>query len=91
MCLLIDISIPCYENVLKKEASTGIRRSTDRGAARLKRGSEADTSTNRCDWELIKIISDVFRRHPRLTVHRIAENGHAWNNTRLDEECQSSS
>jgi hypothetical protein len=85
--LLIDISIPCYENVLKKEAGTEIKISTDRGEARLKPESKADTSTNRCDWELIMIIPYAFRRYPRLTLHRPAEGDHVWNSTRLDEEC----
>jgi hypothetical protein len=76
-CLLTDVSIPCDKNVLKKEAVTEIKRSTDRGTVHVERESETDTSINRSDMKLIKIISDVFRRNPWLILHRTAEDVHA--------------
>jgi hypothetical protein len=76
-CLLIDISAPCDVNVLKKEAGTEIQRSIDRGTAHVECDIEDDTSNHRCNWKPIKIISEVFRRHPGLTEHRTAEHGHA--------------
>jgi hypothetical protein len=35
--VLIDVSIPCDENVLKKEAVTEIKRPTNRGTAHVER------------------------------------------------------
>jgi hypothetical protein len=43
------------------------------------------TSSNRCDWKLIKINSGVFRKHRWLTLHRAARGGHAWNSRGLEE------
>lgn len=82
----IDISVPCDENILKKEAVTEIKRSTDRGTAHVER-EKADTNINICDWKMIKKISDVFRRHPWLNLHRTAEDVDAWNGTSLEERC----
>jgi hypothetical protein len=63
-CMLIDVAIPGDRNVIKKQAEkiSKYKDLYDRNTAHVERKNKSDTSNNRGNWNLLKIIQKIPER-----------------------------
>jgi hypothetical protein len=63
--MLIDVVIPGYRNVIKKEAEKILKYKDNRNSAHVECENESDTGNYWSDWNHFKITQKVPQEHTR--------------------------